>query len=81
MPRRKTIADLETNKPYDPQYDMHGGLAAYQHFVEQSRRNCTRCNTLVAVSAGRIIVSIALFGTLGIIEWAGPFVHGSRAHW
>ncbi|SAL81116.1 hypothetical protein AWB68_06032 [Caballeronia choica] len=76
MLRPKTIAEARANHPYDPQSGMHGVLAAYQHFIQKSRRNCSRCNTLVAVSAGLILVSIALFGTVGIYEWAAPFVQG-----
>jgi hypothetical protein len=62
--------------PHDPQYDLHGGLAAYRRYIEQSRRNCTRCNTLVAPGVGLMAVSIALFGTLGVVEWAGPALRG-----
>src|SRR5260370_3479205 len=40
------------------------------------RRNCTRCNTLVALGVGLMAVPIALFGTLGVVEWAGPALRG-----
>jgi hypothetical protein len=41
---------------------------SYQRYVEQSRRNCMRCNTLVALGVGLLAVSIALFGTLASLS-------------